>query len=128
MENEEVFKIVFWVATLMILVLVLSVLLLLTQAYHNMLSRIKKEILVNLPIDTQKNAGNHVLSKREIEVLLLVLKGHSAFDIADMLYISHKTVENHKKKMMEKTDSKNFMGVVDYAITHRILSLEEPKD
>jgi len=128
MENEEVFKIVFWAAILVIFILVSGILLFLAQTYHNMLSKINKETLDNLPVDVQKNVANHILSEREIQVLLFVLKGYSAFEISDMLYISHRTVENHKKKMMEKTESKNFMGVVKYALSHRILLPEELKD
>src|SRR5690625_4813452 len=106
----------------------MGVLLFVTQAYHSMLAKINNETLDNLIVDAQKKSLNHILSEREIQVLHLVLKEYSAYEVADKLHISKRTVENHKKNMMEKTDSKNFMGVVKYALSNRILLPEDLKD
>ncbi|RPI29031.1 MAG: DNA-binding response regulator [Acidobacteria bacterium] len=56
------------------------------------------------------------LSKREREVITLVVKGLSSKEIADHLFISVKTVESHRARIMEKTGAKNLPELVRYAI------------
>lgn len=63
-----------------------------------------------------------------MQILVLTLRGYSAFDISDELSISRRTVENHKKNVMEKTGSKNFISVINYTLSHQFLSPEELKD
>lgn len=67
-------------------------------------------------------------TERETEILRLTLKEYSGIEIADTLYISPKTVEKHKRNLMEKTQSKNFIGVIMYAFSYNILSLNELKN
>lgn len=55
--------------------------------------------------DIESNQFNLVdlpITKRQKEVFILTVKGYSQKDIADMLYISVKTVENHRQKIGEK--------------------------
>lgn len=63
-----------------------------------------------------------ILSKREIEVLPLVAKGYGNKEIAEMLYISVKTVEAHKSKLMEKLDLKSRPELVEYALRKKFLN------
>lgn len=63
-----------------------------------------------------------LLSKREIEVLPLVAKGYGNKEIAEMLYISVKTVEAHKAKIMEKLQLKNRPELVEYALKKKFLN------
>lgn len=56
------------------------------------------------------------LSKRELEVLKLILKEYSNPEIADELFISLKTVESHKRNLLIKTGSKNLAGLILFAI------------
>lgn len=60
------------------------------------------------------------LSEREIEVLRLICKEYSTKEIADELFISTKTVEAHRAKIMEKIGCKNVVGMVTYAILNGI--------
>jgi DNA-binding NarL/FixJ family response regulator len=55
------------------------------------------------------------LSRREKEVLKLILKEYSNAQIAAALYISPRTVDAHKRNLLEKTGSKNLAGLVLYA-------------
>lgn len=55
------------------------------------------------------------LSNREKEVLTLVLKEYSNTEIANELCISVRTVDAHKRNLLEKTGSKNLVGLVIYA-------------
>lgn len=56
------------------------------------------------------------LTSREEEVLKLILKEYSNQEIADELFISPRTVDAHKRNLLEKTGSKNTAGLVLYAV------------
>ena len=60
------------------------------------------------------------LTEREKEVLRLIIKEYTNQEIADELFISPRTVEAHKRNLLEKTDSKNVAGLVLYAIDKQL--------
>lgn len=62
-----------------------------------------------------------ILSKRELEVLQLLAKGQSTKLIAGKLSISPHTVESHRKNLLKKTDSKNTVELVKYAISNQLI-------
>lgn len=61
------------------------------------------------------------LTSREKEILKLVLEEFSNQEIADKLDISKRTVEAHKRNLLEKTGSKNLAGLVRYGLEHGII-------
>ena len=63
------------------------------------------------------------LSSRETEILQLIAEGHSPRDIARLLFISIKTVENHRYNIMQKLDIHNIAGLTKYAIEKRIIQI-----
>lgn len=65
------------------------------------------------------------LSEREREVLRLIAFGHSNKEIADMLFLSVKTVETYKARLMEKLDLKTRASLVRFAMKHGLLDSEE---
>lgn len=56
------------------------------------------------------------LTKREIEVLRLIAEEYSNPEIAEKLYISIRTVDTHRRNLLEKLGAKNTAGLVKYAI------------
>lgn len=64
------------------------------------------------------------LTKREKEILLLICDQCTNKEIAEKLFISKRTVEGHRNKMLEKTLSKNTVGLIIYAIERNIISLK----
>ncbi len=56
------------------------------------------------------------LTNREREILQLIAEGHTSKEIAAMLFISVKTVENHRANIMNKLDIHETAGLVRYAI------------
>ncbi|MCB0651628.1 MAG: response regulator transcription factor [Saprospiraceae bacterium] len=64
------------------------------------------------------------LTKREKEILLLICDQYTNKEIADKLFISSRTVEGHRNKMLEKTQSKNTVGLIIYAIEHGLVSVK----
>jgi DNA-binding NarL/FixJ family response regulator len=63
------------------------------------------------------------LSKREREVLKLIAEGKLNKEIADLLFISVRTVENHRANILRKLKLKKTAELVRYAIGHGIVEL-----
>lgn len=64
--------------------------------------------------DERKMAS--ILTKREKEVLKMVAEGYTNKEIADLLYISPKTVDNHRTNIMRKLNLHNPQALTFYAI------------
>jgi DNA-binding CsgD family transcriptional regulator len=62
-----------------------------------------------------------LLSKRELEIVKLISEGHSSKFIADKLFISFHTVNTHRQKMIEKTNTRNTGGLVQFAICNGLI-------
>jgi DNA-binding NarL/FixJ family response regulator len=60
--------------------------------------------------------ANNELTKREFEVLLSICQGYSNSEIGEQLYISKRTVDKHRENILLKTQSKNTVELVVYAI------------
>jgi DNA-binding NarL/FixJ family response regulator len=58
------------------------------------------------------------LTSREREVLQLTGEGLTSKEIADQLYISHRTVEKHREHIREKLDLDHSMEMVRYVLEH----------
>lgn len=56
-----------------------------------------------------------ILSTREVEVLGLVSKGFASKEIADKLFLSVNTVNNHRQNILEKVRASNASEAVIYA-------------
>ena len=56
-----------------------------------------------------------ILSTREVEVLGLVSKGFASKEIADKLFLSINTVNNHRQNILEKVRASNTSEAVNYA-------------
>lgn len=62
-------------------------------------------------------------STREIEILTLLSQGVSTADIAEKLYLSKRTVEGYKARLLEKTEQTNTVNLVIYAIKNKLVNL-----
>lgn len=61
------------------------------------------------------------LTERELEVLKLVANEHSNAEIAEILFISERTVETHRKNMLRKTQNKTIVGLLKYAMENDLI-------
>jgi len=68
----------------------------------------------------RSKAINVPLTIREKEVLKLILKEYTNKEIAQELFISQRTVDAHKRNLLEKTGSKNVAGLVLFAISNQL--------
>lgn len=63
------------------------------------------------------------LSTREREILQLVVEGKSSIEIAQALFLSPKTVETYRSRLMQKLGISDLPGLIKFAIQHGITSL-----
>lgn len=62
-----------------------------------------------------------LLTSREIEILKLISQGLSNKQIAEQMFISHKTVDTHRTHLMDKLDIHNVAGIIRFAINNKLL-------
>lgn len=84
-------------------------------------TEILSSILKNM--NTPKTSQTLDLSEREVEVLFNICKGLSNREIADILFISKRTVDKHRENILLKTQSKNTAELVVYAIKNNYFEL-----
>lgn len=65
--------------------------------------------------------GEIPLTKRELEILKLITEDQSNLEIADMLFISVRTVETHRRNIMQKLQTKSVISLVHYASQNGII-------
>lgn len=61
------------------------------------------------------------LTKREVEVLKLISEEYKNHEIADKLFLSIRTVDTHRRNLLQKLNVKNTAGLVKYAIAKGII-------
>ncbi len=62
------------------------------------------------------SSNKKIITKREREILKLIVEGYTSSEIANMLFISTRTVETHRSNLMNKLELKNTAALVRYAI------------
>ncbi len=65
------------------------------------------------------------LSDREREVLQLIAEGHSSKEIGEILFLSSKTVDAHRKNIMDKLDLHTIPELTKYAVKNGLTSLDD---
>lgn len=58
------------------------------------------------------------LTEREIEILKLICTGMTNVEIGEKLHISHRTVDGHRTRLMDKIGARNVTGLVVYAVRY----------
>jgi DNA-binding NarL/FixJ family response regulator len=60
-------------------------------------------------------------TNKEIEIIRLICKEYTNEEIADELFLSRRTVEGHRLKILKKLKVKSATGIVGYAIRNKII-------
>jgi DNA-binding NarL/FixJ family response regulator len=76
---------------------------------------------VNSHSASQEGDSFSTLSPREKEILQLIAEEHTSAEIANMLFITEKTVEKHRTKLMEKLNVRNLAGLVRMAVKYHLV-------
>jgi DNA-binding NarL/FixJ family response regulator len=61
------------------------------------------------------------LTKRELEILNLIIDEHTNVEIGEKLFISPRTVDTHRRNLLLKIGVKNTAGLVKYALQHNLI-------
>lgn len=84
------------------------------EAVYSIITRKKED-------KDKKKPGETDLTERELEVLGLICKEFTNAEIAEKLYISVRTVDAHRRNLLQKTGARNTAGLVRYAMKHNLL-------
>lgn len=90
--------------------------------FNNDITKIMRKVMMY----KGKRNSNYALvdlSERELEVLTLICKSYTAKEIGEKLFISYRTVEGHRKKLLAKLNVRNTAGLVVFAIKNEIVRI-----
>jgi len=68
---------------------------------------------------------SEVISDREIEILKYICDGFTNKEIGEKLNISDRTVDSHRRNLLQKTGCKNSAELVKYAFTNNLIKAGE---
>jgi DNA-binding NarL/FixJ family response regulator len=72
--------------------------------------------------EDNKSSGITIkLTKRELEILQLIYEGLSNQEIADKLFVSIRTITNHRFNLKTKISAKNTAGLISYGLKNKLL-------
>jgi DNA-binding NarL/FixJ family response regulator len=74
-------------------------------------------------VEKIKNKIN--ITSREKEILELICKGLTNNEIAEKLFISNRTVDNHRANLLEKTETKNTAELVTFVIVNKLIEISK---
>jgi DNA-binding NarL/FixJ family response regulator len=83
-----------------------------------------KDFVIGWSSAESSTSAYSILTPREREVLQLMAEGKNTNQIADSLFVSVKTVEAHRKQLMNKLDIHSVAELTKYAIRQGLTSLE----
>ena len=83
-----------------------------------------KDFVIGWSSAESSSSAYSILTARERQVLQLMAEGKNTNQIADSLFVSVKTVEAHRKQLMNKLDIHSVAELTKYAIRQGLTSLE----
>jgi two-component system, NarL family, response regulator DegU len=91
--------------------------------YSDFVAKVMHRKVVNRPHQVQQSLFNSKvqISPREMEVLQLLCEGLSTVEISEKMYVSPRTVEGHRLRLLEKTETRNTAGLVAYAFKNDLI-------
>lgn len=87
------------------------------EVLNIMMTRMKKQKSI------EKNTA--LLTSREIEIIKLIMEELSSEEIADKLFISKRTVDTHRKNIIQKTNTKTLVGLLKFAIENNLAEFNQ---
>jgi len=96
-------------------------------------SVVSQSVVKNL-LMTEEEKGRYqdptygTLTSREQEIMRLIAEGYSTKQIAEKLFISQKTVENHRTSIFSKLDIHSTLELVRYAAKYGLIDVDNWKE
>lgn len=82
-------------------------------------------LIVKSKFDSRGKVPSALFTDREKDIIRLICRQHTAQEIGDLLFLSKRTVEGYRTRILEKMDVKNTAGVVIFALKYNIIREEE---
>ena len=83
-----------------------------TEVLNIMVTRLKRQKSIEM--------NTALLTPREIEIVKLIMEELSSEEIADKLFISKRTVDTHRKNIIQKTNTRTIVGLLKFAIENNL--------
>lgn len=77
--------------------------------------------ITTLLINHNNKSSTTALTPREKEIVRLIVKEYSTRQIAEILQLSEKTVETHRKNILKKTGASNLVALIKYAFSNDLI-------
>jgi addiction module HigA family antidote len=77
---------------------------------------------INLSFDSAPFTTSE-LSNQEIKIVKLICEEKTSQEIADILFVSKKTIESHRERILTKIKARNVVGVVMHALKHQLIKI-----
>ncbi|MBK9632864.1 MAG: response regulator transcription factor [Saprospiraceae bacterium] len=71
---------------------------------------------------TSSSNARHLFDDRELEVLQLICKEKTSAEIGKTIFLSTRTIDGIRAKLMEKTNTKNIAGLVIYCFRNNLFN------
>jgi DNA-binding NarL/FixJ family response regulator len=88
----------------------------------NGMTYFSQELLLKL-IRNRQSSSRIDLTQREREILKFICQGFNSGEIAAKLFLSERTVENHRASILSKTGCRNSLSLVIYAYRNNLVDL-----
>lgn len=92
--------------------------------YNDDVLQVIHECLISPKKKSKSRFLEEQLTNREVEVLKLICKQNSGAEIAEKLFLSIRTVEGHRNNLLRKTECKNMIGLIIYAINNEYVTID----
>ena len=93
------------------------------QSYFS--PKLLQQVVLHIPEmeGRQKLIQKLQITERELDVLDLICQGMTNNEISEKLFLSTKTIETHKTRLLKKTATKNSTGLILYALKNKLVNL-----
>jgi DNA-binding NarL/FixJ family response regulator len=71
----------------------------------------------------KKTTTENILNERELDILRLVVEGKTAKEIAQIMYLSHRTVENYKNSILKKLNLHRTSDLIKYSLENKVIDI-----
>ena len=82
-------------------------------------------MIVKSKFDPQKKSLGALFTDREKEIIRLICQQNTAQEIGEQLFLSKRTVEGYRTRILEKMEAKNTAGVVVFALKNNLIGEED---
>ena len=82
-------------------------------------------LIVKSKFDPQRKKFGDIFTERERQIIRLICQQNTAQEIGEQLFLSKRTVEGYRTRILEKMDVKNTAGVVVFALKHNLIAEED---